>query len=533
MTVSPEQTPRPTTNASRIHIVRDLALYALPALDASMHGAGIAGIASGRKGVLIVGNDRRTGALASWTSVDGAVWDRHWLPGSTFGGGTPELIVGGSFGYLASGWKPGPDPSTPWLWRSADGITWTPSAQTGLARAPITAMVASPWGITVALDLGTRGAKIAVSADGDTWREAVLPAGPAVSVDALVELPDGALVLGQTASTIDSGALSGWRSTDGDTWAVASDLAGEIGRLPNSIDVWQGGPWGVAGSGIGEGSVGLIDGDHFRSITPAPDAWGRLVGGNGGLLWVQGGDRSATCAAAWQFDGQAWRSLDGVNDDRSCLDAASPFVLGSASVADSIVVMAQLGASHDLAAFLVRAPGSSPPGDAIGGMADPPAMAIPDALAATIDGPSECPDFPSTVGTILAIAPRTAVGCFGDRPMTFRAWVVDPGEGYGGTCAAFTPAWIQECVLPDYLLASSQLPGRPILHAMRAPSATGALTGVGRWVLITGHYDDAVSPTCRGVGDVGSVGFQSEIPPAQAVLSCRLAFVVSEIRSGT
>ena len=50
------------------------------------------------------------GGLIAWTSADGDGWVRHWLPGATFGGGTPDQIVGGRFGYLALGWTT--DPAT-------------------------------------------------------------------------------------------------------------------------------------------------------------------------------------------------------------------------------------------------------------------------------------------------------------------------------------------------------------------------------------------------------------------------------------
>ena len=118
--------------------------------------------------------------------------------------------------------------------------------------------------------------------------------------------------------------------------------------------------------------------------------------------------------------------------------------------------------------------------------------------------------------------------------MSARAWVLDPGEGYGGTCGAFEPMWIKECVLPDYfLIADRSADGAevPTLDAMRSPKATGDLLGISRWVRVKGHYDDAASPTCRVAGDVGSVGLDLEPPPAMVVSACRLVFVVTDIRT--
>ena len=69
------------------------------------------------------------------------------------------------------------------------------------------------------------------------------------------------------------------------------------------------------------------------------------------------------------------------------------------------------------------------------------------------------------------------------------------------------------------------------LHAMKSPSATGDLAGVGRWVEVTGHYDDPISPTCRYTGYDGSIGLEPEPPRAMAVVVCRLQFVVTDLRT--
>jgi hypothetical protein len=201
-----------------------------------------------------------------------------------------------------------------------------------------------------------------------------------------------------------------------------------------------------------------------------------------------------------------------------------------------MLILAIVGAEIDRVAWLVGSPGDTPSGVGAGGpVPTAPAEAIPDPLAAAIDRPAECPAIPTTIESLLELAPETAVACFGDRALEFRAWVVDPGEGYGGTCGAFTPSWMRDCVLPDYLL-SAGAPGdsgevAELLHAMRSPAAAGDLVGVGRWVEVTGHYDDPISPTCRYAGYDGSIGLEPERPRAMAVLACRLQFVVTGLRT--
>ncbi len=517
---------------------RDLALHPLPQLDGLLRGVAVAGLASGPSGVVILGNDRRTGALLALTSADGDDWNRHWLPGTTFGGGTPDRLIGGSFGFLALGWSPRPGSAARALWSSQDGTTWSLSGATGFPAGEVTALTATPWGAAASLDVGGAGALVATTTDGSTWSVAPIPEAPLANVYSLIPLPDGLLVTGMSMADQDAAtnAFRAWRSDDGRTWSVAPGLAAAIGSQENSIEVWQPSPWGAAGSGSDNREVGVVAGDGFAPLAAPPDPWGRLVGGPAGLVWLQGADAGATCSAAWRYASDTWEPLTGTNNDRSCLDEAGPSVLGSASTADGMVVVAMLGTWADRVAWLIRAPGATPSGGDGGGPVEPPADAIPDPLAAVVERPSTCPALPTTVGSVLELPPLTAVGCFADQPISFRAWVVDPGEGYGGTCSAFTPAWIRECVLADYQLAAS-VPGTgdqtARLHAQRAPTATGATKGVGRWVRATGHYDDPVSPTCRGVGPSGDVAFESEIPPSLAVLSCRLVFVVTDVRNAT
>jgi hypothetical protein len=201
-----------------------------------------------------------------------------------------------------------------------------------------------------------------------------------------------------------------------------------------------------------------------------------------------------------------------------------------------MVVIGMLGADRDRVAWLIRPPGRQPTGTPLGGpIATPPNDAIPDPLAVTIDRPASCPALPTTIDAVLDFAPAVAVGCFGDAKIMFRAWVRDPGEGYGGTCSAFTPVWIKECVLPDYLLTAGPTgPANgeiPTLHAMRSPGAKGNLAGYGRWVRVQGHYDDPVSPSCRDGGVDGTIGLEAEQPRALVVSACRLVFVVTDVRN--
>jgi hypothetical protein len=92
-----------------------------------------------------------------------------------------------------------------------------------------------------------------------------------------------------------------------------------------------------------------------------------------------------------------------------------------------------------------------------------------------------------------------------------------------------TPAWLQDCVLPEWLLASSKTGTGEIngqLHALKRPDATGDLKGVSRWVNVTGHFDDPAAATCRPPIGPDSVG---QPPAGWFVLQCREQFVVTRI----
>ena len=220
------------------------------------------------------------------------------------------------------------------------------------------------------------------------------------------------------------------------------------------------------------------------------------------------------------------------------MDQAGPVVLGDARLADGAVVYGLLGSDYQRVAWLVRPSGQAPTGRPAGGpVAKAPAASIPDPLTATFDHLSTCPPKPTSIEAMIGLDPFLGAGCFGGEDLSFRAWVVDPGQGYGGTCPPFTPMWMYDCVLPSSLLSAGAgieqgAVGSNVLLAMRSPSASGDLDGVGRWVQVTGHFNDPVSPTCRYGGDIGPViGFEAMRPPAEAVLQCRKVFVVSHLRT--
>jgi hypothetical protein len=204
-------------------------------------------------------------------------------------------------------------------------------------------------------------------------------------------------------------------------------------------------------------------------------------------------------------------------------------VVGAGAPGDEIALWAVRPAGR--VGFAARPAGSRP---------TPPASAIPEPPTAPLPTPADCPADPVTIEAIVGLSPYDRAACFGSRKLTFRAWVVDPGEGYGGTCAPTTPRWLQPCVLPDWWLAADRtynagseedhhVIGAPkVLDALKSPGATGDLKGVGRWVEVTGHFDDPAAATCHTQPGPAGIG---QPPLASLVLQCREQFAVTRIET--
>ena len=175
---TPSVDPTASPAASATPVPRDLAIYPLPQADHLLVGAAVASMASGPAGVVILGSDRATGALASWTSSDGDGWVRHWLPGDSFGGGTPDLVVGAPFGYLAVGWRTDAVSrafvegiSFPRaMWSSSDGIAWATASESGLPVGEVTGLVSGPAGVAALITIDGSHSATAVTQDGRSWQ---------------------------------------------------------------------------------------------------------------------------------------------------------------------------------------------------------------------------------------------------------------------------------------------------------------------------------------------------------------------------
>jgi hypothetical protein len=189
-----------------------------------------------RSGVRVVAVGWSGSEAAAWTSSDGGTWARagvHRLS-SGFRVGEPERIttvIDTPAGLLAGG-SAGPELGARQarFWRSADGTSWTPIADSAsFEGAEVVAITPVPSGYLALGRLGTgqraTGSIAWLSDDGETWRrvdDAALASG---LVAAVAVTEGGVLAVG---SDLDEREAVAWTSVDGETWARAPQEASRL-----------------------------------------------------------------------------------------------------------------------------------------------------------------------------------------------------------------------------------------------------------------------------------------------------------------
>jgi hypothetical protein len=132
---------------------------------------------------------------------------------------------------------------------------------------------------------------------------------------------------------------------------------------------------------------------------------------------------------------------------------------------------------------------------------------------------------------IYGVYAEGAAACWPRTEIILTGHVSSP-EGLGGV-SAFTiePAWlisrahwlsVTDAVDPDIG------PVGPFLPVAVPDALEGAFTGLeGRWVHVSGHFDDEIAQTCVATEGVPEAG--ATPTPEQAVDICRTSFVVTSV----
>jgi len=147
--------------------------------------------------------------------------------------------------------------------------------------------------------------------------------------------------------------------------------------------------------------------------------------------------------------------------------------------------------------------------------------------------PQECGAPPNDIVKLVNVEGALTAACFGDQPLTFRAWTVGcygcsapPSAGPGSG----QPAWLAQPPKATTLFLSPSRVGLwGAIEAVLDPSLRGSvIPGPIRQVRVTGHFDDPAAQSCRRVPT--EFEEQSYAGVADIVAGCRATFVVTEIR---
>jgi hypothetical protein len=509
-----------------------------PLIGLDLRGAFVATGAASVTRTVLLGADTKTSALVAWTSDDGTHWERHWLEGTTFGGGLPWHVVAGGPGFVASGWELGTDLSLrPAIWTSSDGTGWSldPDPSSHFDGEPY-AMAATPSSVVIAAGRAdAAGSAIWSSTDGLAWRDST-PSGASGAMFQLAAAGGSYLVV----ASVDRGqgdgstALKAWRSVDGRSWRPDESLGRHLTELTGVNDVFGAGDRFILADD--SDAYQVVGDDGTLSAIDRPTEYGEPVDGGPDLAWVGQADEGP-CLSAWVRGASTWDLAE--PSTSGC--AQIPEVERQIAMPDGWLIVGSGASPNEDTVWAVRPAGSVAMAETPGGAPPiPPASAIPTPPTGAFPVPADCPDGEVTIKALVRLSGRDRVACFGPRSLTMRAWVVDPGEGYGGTCAPMTPRWLQVCVLPDWLLSEERtrnagpeedrhiIDPPKFLDALKSPGAKGDLKGVGRWVNVTGHFDDPAAATCRPASGPAGIGLE---PMASFVLQCREQFVVTRMET--
>ncbi len=170
--------------------------------------------------------------------------------------------------------------------------------------------------------------------------------------------------------------------------------------------------------------------------------------------------------------------------------------------------------------------------------------------------PGLCPVDPVTVDQIVAgtksIGDQYGLGCLGAKVLTFDAYVV-PGVGLlsGMEQTTVDPRWLADSLNTGAVLASDATAAGDATHwlVVRTPpdvpddyqahACDGSAVDptscvfapyVGKYVTVTGHYDDPESAMCR---EVVAAGDDPLLDPDALILYCREQLVVDSVAAAS
>ena len=448
-------------------------------------------------------------------SLDGVTWQSG--SSTAFAGSELIGVAWGSAGWLAVSNTNGPDQNEISLWTSHNGLAWSPlGIMAGMQGAYALQISASDRAYL--LETSTyRGDSNTLwsSADRLTWRESVKHGVDPGNTGWGRTNAFSAGFYRWNGDQTDVRIVPAAFSQDGETWSRVEDGPSGVNRPMTSI----------------EDRILAIDVDPQ---TMAPRVWVGTVAGDT-LLWRHdssadasfagavvtqlvtagqralafGWDRSTEEPLTWSGDGHRWL--------RESLPESfgGPPQLAAAGGSGVVLVGHRPTLRGDNPIFWrLTARGWE-------AEAEPVLELVPDPST------DACPAPPSDFLAFSVIDHAAAIVCFGDAPITFRAWSVSCEGCYGTGPGAYRPDWLANPIANQLLLSPIEENTGWWTSVVVDPSLAMDSSWTETVLEITGHFDDPAAATCHYEPAAQELSYWSG--QRSFIDQCRQSFVVTAV----
>ena len=411
-------------------------------------------------------------------------------------------------------------PVTTWLWSSPDAVHWKvlgawvdptnlgryPDQLTGTARGYVLTMPDYRYG-------GATGTWF--SADGVTWNETAYP-GFGAGRNRQVIGTDAGFFAWDESGDYTSPVLNAAFSADGRTWTAV-----DRGPDGSSLQLAALGDRLLAldrdrVSGSARAWIGSVRrrGFSWRRDLAADQAFEgavvTVVVSDGNRVTAFGWERGSEASLVWTGDGQHWR--------RSVLPEAFGGIPHQAAAGPAGVVAV---------GYRANARGPNPViwhESPTGSWAPEPSPVLAMAPNPTS---GDCPARPTDALGFILLDVAAAPACFGNSPITLRAWATPCDWCSGGAIGNRAPAWLAEPTAEQLLLTPIAL-GSSSWQALLPPALPLNPAWMGHWLEITGHFDDPAAVTCSWTPGPDELGWYDG--RRSTIEGCRQRFVVTAVQ---